>query len=425
MELQDNIRLYIALQLYEIGRFYPIFFIMSGNGSVDLEDLGNQALVFAYGHNVNLYEDVFNIALTSSINEIRITYTGLMKELEIARITFQDYSDKDYDQRQYAMQMGMRESHLAVGMHPQDFLEIKKDAVERAYSILANKKSRTEYDGCLREFRENFENAIPDNDASHDVLDDSSHDEELEDVDFNDGNDTFFEPSTVQAQAEDSEFPILTSHHHNDDIFDPFNLRDDKPRQKNVSFADQSFDFAQDPFAVPVSPDGSIALAASFNGMHPHGHETAVRICALPVPGSEDSSYSNLPEGEHRRLEPEGDILLISDLSSEEEDELVSFQKLSKSMSDMEQKQEQFFSQMDAGLDNVECFSQDDSGIVERDNADRMSITAVPNEGLELEEDRQGQHVLNCLDACMEEVTGTLDDTALTIEQICWISPVQ
>ena len=395
---------------------------MSGN--VDLEDLGNQALVFAFGHNVNLYEDVFNIAVTSSTKEIRITYTGLIKELEIARVAFQDYNDQDNDQRQYAMLMGMKESHLAVGMHPRDFLEIKKDAVERAFLILSNKKSRAEYDGCLREFQESFENEIPENDAVHDVSDEQSQeDEELEDVDFNDGNDTFFDPSTVQAQAKDSEFPILTSHHYNNDIFDPFHL--DQPRQKVVSFADeQSFDFAHDPFAVPVSPDGSISLSASFTGMHPHGHETAVRICALPAPDSEESSYPDLTEGKHR-LEPEGDILLISDLSSEEEDELVSFQELSKSMSDLEQKQEQFFSQMDVALDNVECFSQDDSDIVEHHNADRMDMTSGPKEDLELDEIKQGQHVWNCLDACMEEVTGTLDDTALTIEQICGISPIE
>ena len=390
----------------------------------DMEDLGNEALVFAYGHNVNLYRDVFSITDKSSTKEIYLTYMGLLKELEIAQNVFREYHDQDEVKKQYAVRLGMKPSHFAVGMHPRDFLEIKTDAVKRAYDILADKKSRKEYDDCLREYQESFENAQLDSSEVNDVTDVSSDEDE---DDCNDGDDSRYEASSIQAQV-DSDFPLLASHHHDDDVFDPFNLHDEELSGQSdftTSFTEKTFESMQDSDIVPVSPDIDIAFSASFTGMHPNGHETSMRICALPSPDSDESSDGSYPEllADSRRktsLEPEADIHLPSNLSSEEEDELVSFQELSKSMSDMDEKQHAFFQQMDAGLDNVECFSEDDSDIVEQDDVDNMSL-ASETKDRELITESEGQQVW-CLDAFMDEVTGTLDDTAITIEQMCGIA---
>ena len=388
-----------------------------------MEDLGNEALVFAYGHNVNLYHDVFNIVGTSSTKEIYLTYMGLLKELEVAQNVFLEYCDQDEVKKQYAVRLGMRSSHFAVEMHPRDFLEIKIDAVKRAYDILADKQSRKEYDDCLREYQESVENVKLDSSEANDVTDVSSEEEE---DDCNDGDDSLYEASSIQAQV--SDFPLLSSHHHSGDVFDPFNLHEEEISGQSdftTTFAEKTFEPMQDSDIIPVSPDIDAAFSASFTGMHPHGHETSVRICALPSPDSDESSDGSCLELAARSnrktsLEPEADIHLPSNLSSEEEDELVSFQELSKSMSDMDEKQHAFFHQMDVGLDNVECFSEDDSDIVENDDIDNMSL-ASETKDKELITESEGQQVW-CLDAFMDEVTGTLDDTAITIEQMCGIS---
>lgn len=388
------------------------------NDPADMEDLGNEALVFTYGHNVNIYTDVFHIAHTSSTKEIHLTYTGLLKELEVAQSALQQYDDDDEERRRYAQRLGMKDSHFALGMHPRDFLDIKMDAVKRAYDILTDKTSRKEYDDCLREFMEGFEDA-PVNDVTY-VSSEEEEEQEEEDDDSNDGSDSLYEASSVQVQV-DSDFPLLTSHHHDNDVFDPFNLQDDlSAHQGFSSFVENNFDSMQDP--VPISPDVDLAFSASFSGIHPHGHESSVKICELPSPDSDDdTSVDSADEMDNDRvfgLEPEADIHLPSQLSSDEEDELVSFQALSKSMSELDERQAAFFKQMDAGLDNIECFSEDDSDIVDNEDVDNMSISSEPNER-EIDEMKEGRHVWVCLDAVMDEVVGTLDDTAVTIEQMC------
>ncbi|KAL3776656.1 hypothetical protein ACHAWO_000426 [Cyclotella atomus] len=380
---------------------------MNTDGNIDMEDLGNEALVFAYGHNVNLYEDVFSIANTAPIQEIHLTYTGLLKEIEVAQYAFRDYSHQD-EEKQYVMRLGMKDTHFMVGMHPRDFLNIKMDAVKRAYDILADKNSRREYDDCLREYMEIFENAQEANSVGN--VSDVSSGEDDEDDNSNDGDDSLYDVSSVQAQV-DSDFPILSSHHHDNDFFDPFNLHDDMSGQHAFSsFAENTFDSIQDP--APISPDIDSAFSASFGGMHPHGHEMSVRICSLPHPDSDDDSSVNYDYTSKRPLEPEADIHLSSCLSSEEEDELISFQALSKSMSDLDEKQSAFFNQMDVGLDSIECFSDDDSDIVDHEDVDNMSVAS------ETKEKELGEFKEQSVWICLDEL---LDDTAIAIEQICGV----
>ncbi|KAL3801336.1 hypothetical protein HJC23_006946 [Cyclotella cryptica] len=422
---------------------------MSADDNDDIEDLGNEALLFAYGHNVNLYQEVFNLPETSSTKAIYLAYTGLLKEIEVAHFSFHNYDDQDEFLRQYALRLGMKPCHIAVGMHPRDFLDIKTDAVKRAYQILADKESRKEYDACLREHLE-YSEGVQQTDSAVSGKDDdsdftfSSNDSTEEEMDLydassNDGVDSLYEASSVQGRA-DPDFPLLSSQHCNSDVFDPFDLRDDLS-EPSVAFSESSqgewidtFDLQKAPIA-PVTPDKT-ALSGSFVGLHPHGHEVSVRICALPTVDSDESTasteYSELIdnylsfdansegsiENQRTKIDPDNDIKLFSNVSSEEEDELVSFRSISKSLSEFDEKQSESFDHRSVGLHHVDCFSDDDDDFVEYDNEDNMSFSSLTKDEELLKENR---HIWNCFDACMDEVSGTLDDTAVTIEQMCGV----
>ena len=339
----------------------------------------------------------------------------------------------------------MKPAHLAVGMHPRDFLDIKTDAVERAYQILADKKSRKEYDACLREHLEHSkcihrtDSGRSDHDDGSDLTFSSyvSTDEEIElyDASSNDGVDS----SSVQGQA-DFDFPLLSSQHFNNDVFDPFNLQDDLS-EPSLAFSESSegrwidtFELEKAPVAT-VTPDKT-ALSGSFAGVQPHGHEMSLRICALPTLESDESSASTenselidnyqsfdaRSEGSMQdqttEIEPTRDKKLLSGVSSEEEDELVSFRSLSKSLSGLDGKKNESFYHSNFGLYNVDCFSDDDGDFIDQDNGDDMSFSSLTKDEELLKENR---HIWNCFDACMDEVSGTLDDTAVTIEQMCGV----
>lgn len=420
---------------------------MSTDASEDMEDLGNEALVFCYGHNVNLYRDVFEIAQTSSTKEIWLTYTGLLKESEVAMNAFLNYDEEDENQKHYAKRLGMKPSHFAVGMHPRDYLEIKTDAVHRAYQILANHESRTEYDECLREHLESSEGTqgrgATYGDKADYVTYDSDAAEHADEAESNDGKDSLYDASSLQGQAD---FPLLSSHH-TVDVFDPFNLEgdlrfspgfSDLPESEwtdtstasATSFPEQSDDWIDASNSnppAPVSPDVNLAL--SFTGMHPHGHETSVRLCALPTVESDDSSVESEYIHDFETFETAPKTSLDSGPNYREEDDgLVSFRLLSKSHSSssaLDEKQAQFFSQMDLGLDNVECFSDDEGDdLVEHDDAEAMSVSSLIVEK-EVDEYKEDQEVWNCWNACIDEVHGTLDDTALTVEQLCGMKPLE
>ncbi|KAL7485468.1 hypothetical protein ACHAW6_011075 [Cyclotella cf. meneghiniana] len=422
---------------------------MIADDNYDIEDLGNEALLFAYGHNVDLYQDVFNVAKTSSTKAIYIAYTGLLKEIEIAHFSFRMYDDKDESQRQYAMRLGMKPAHLAVGMHPRDFLDIKTDAVERAYQILADKKSRKEYDTCLREHLEHSK-CIHHTDSGMNRHDDGSDftvpsyvstDEEIDvyNASSNDGVDSLCEASSSQGQA-DFDFPLLSSQHCNNDVFDPFDLQDELS-EPSLAFSGSSegqwldsFDLEKAPVA-PVTPDKT-TLSGSYAGVHPHGHEISLRIFALPTLDSDESSvsteYSELidnyqsfdansegsMQNQTTKIEPRRDKKIFSCVSSEEEDELVSFRSISKSRSGLDETRNESSHHRSFGLYNVDCFSEDDGDFVDHDNGDNMSFSSLTKDEEVLKENR---HIWTCFDACMDEVSGTLDDTAVTIEQMCGV----
>ena len=389
---------------------------MNARLSEDMEDLGNEALVFIYGRNVNLYQDVFNIAYTCSNQDIQLTHAGVLKELELAKNAFGDYKNQNDAQRHHAMRLGMKESHFALGVHPPDFIDIKMDAVKRAYEILSDKKSRQEYDNCLREHLGGFGN-------SHEGLGRASnHTSDFSD-NSNDGDNSPHDAPVMQAQG-DSDFPLLSSFHHHDEIFDPFNLKDNSSRRQDLIATKDAVVSTQDTLAVPVSPDCiDSAFSASFTGMQQYGQEVSMHICALSASDSDESVVESEYESQNKRkISPESkaDIYLPTHISIEEEDELVSFKALSKNNSDANKKQSTFVNKIDEDLDDVDCFSDDNSEYEEQDDTDYMSVTSLTKEN-GFDEQREDQQVWICLGAILDEVSDTLDDTVVTIEQMCGV----
>jgi curved DNA-binding protein CbpA len=127
----------------------------------DMVAVGNEALIFVYGYNPNLYEDVFALSPNASINEIRTSYRDQTKQLEhsLATVFTSDVPDDEINnalnesQMEAAIQCGMTSAHMKQ-MHPRNFMEVKMDALKRAYAILKDKQSRMEYDAVLLEFQE-------------------------------------------------------------------------------------------------------------------------------------------------------------------------------------------------------------------------------------------------------------------------------
>jgi hypothetical protein len=119
---------------------------------------GNEALLLVYGHNVNLYTDVFLLP-PSSDRRSDISPAGRSHDLE-------ESIEKSYEelteQLSLALACGDYQWEAAVvcgyndrsarDMDPGTFLEIKRDALRRAREILLDDESRREYDEMLRKY---------------------------------------------------------------------------------------------------------------------------------------------------------------------------------------------------------------------------------------------------------------------------------
>ena len=125
------------------------------------KEMGNEALILVYGFNANLYEDVFVLNPNSSIRDIKRSYQEQMSQLEHSLATefTSDVPDDEinaaltYSQMQAAISCGMSSAHMEQ-MHPRNFMEVKMDALKRAFGILKDEQSRIEYDAVLLEFQE-------------------------------------------------------------------------------------------------------------------------------------------------------------------------------------------------------------------------------------------------------------------------------
>ena len=102
--------------------------------------LGNEALILVYGYNPNLYEDVFALSPNSSIQDIKRSYQEQTSQLEhsLATVFTSDLPDDEinaaltYSQMQAAISCGMTSAHMEQ-MHPRNFVEVKMDALKRAF----------------------------------------------------------------------------------------------------------------------------------------------------------------------------------------------------------------------------------------------------------------------------------------------------
>ena len=127
----------------------------------ELASLGNEALVLVYGYNSNLYEDVFALSPKSPIQDIERSYEEQISQLKhtLATVFTSDVPDDEINgalsesQMQTAASCGMTPAHMEK-MHPRNFVEVKMDALKRAFDILNDEQSRIEYDAVLLEFQE-------------------------------------------------------------------------------------------------------------------------------------------------------------------------------------------------------------------------------------------------------------------------------
>lgn len=127
----------------------------------EMAALGNEALILVYGYNPNLYEDVFALSPNSSIQDIKRSYQEQTSQLEhsLATVFTSDLPHDEinaaltYSQMQAAISCGMTSAHMEQ-MHPRNFVEVKMDALKRAFDILKDEQSRIEYDAVLLEFQE-------------------------------------------------------------------------------------------------------------------------------------------------------------------------------------------------------------------------------------------------------------------------------
>lgn len=126
---------------------------------VDADEIitaGNEALLFIYGHNVNLYTDVFQ--LPSHLNEVQSLL--LLKHIDRSykeQVHYLNHTDLSvamaYFRRHHNNnnnKLNGKYAHFMKTMDPRTFLDIQKDALHRAYTILMHDESRNEYDELLR-----------------------------------------------------------------------------------------------------------------------------------------------------------------------------------------------------------------------------------------------------------------------------------
>lgn len=434
-----------------------------------LEEVGHEALLFVYGHNVNIYSDVFSIPPSSSAWEIHQSYQKLLQKLEFALNALSRESDvNDKFQTQSALLWGMKPSQLAAGMHPRIFIEIKIDAVKRAYQILADSSSRQEYDFFLREHlhnantlhRKNFNcdascdesELVGESFASDDDDDESNNtvtlyedyeEEEVVRSSSHDGRVSSYEcKNDATAHVQTVPDSLVMHSINNDEVFDPFNLYDEV-------YSPSASTRGQEPpeLVAPVTPDFSYN---SVDMMDEDKKEATTFVCSLPKDDDssnasvmseedlddDDNSYGAeriVTSGSSRltNLEPEEEIHL--DVCVEEEEEMLdTFRSIAKSISAIDeekdgetrkqaaidQKQTAFLAQMNQNPeDEIDCFRNDGS-CDNSENNDDMSYESFDKE-TEVDDDVSTQSAWPCVGACFEEMAGTVDDINSAIDQMC------
>ena len=265
---------------------------------------GHEALIFVYGHNVNLYRDVFHTSESATMDDIEGSYFELLGQLKFAYGSFiRQNLYNALDQSQLAKSCGMTTSQLAAGIHPQTFIEIKIDAINRAYEILANPKSRCEYDGYLKEFvhesannnfhhMEHYDNrhpkkggvdkrrvSVPRKSQTKDLI-------SIQEENFWSEKPDFFNVAPSQIVSPMQPDPNLSPA--NSDAFDPFNILDDgvmeSPQMSRKQSSVQPDMLQYDSFDLsPGTPDSS--CIDNLHGRNESAamiHDNAMFICQIP-----------------------------------------------------------------------------------------------------------------------------------------------
>ncbi len=185
----------------------------------EMAALGNEALILVYGYNPNLYEDVFVLPPNSSNLDIQRSYQEQTSQLEhsLATVFTSDLPDDEinatltYSQMQAAISCGMTSAHMEK-MHPRNFMEVKMDALKRAFDILKDEQSRIEYDAVLLEFQESSRRKLT---AVVELDEDEEDEEEYEeidrDIDYGEHGDYSYEEKDVEEAESDNDDQLSTN----------------------------------------------------------------------------------------------------------------------------------------------------------------------------------------------------------------------
>ena len=172
------------------------------------KEMGNEALILVYGFNANLYEDVFVLNPNASTADIKRSYQEQMSQLEhcLATEFTSDVPDDEinaaltYSQMQAALLCGMTSEHMEK-MHPRNFVEVKMDALKRAFGILGDEQSRIEYDAVLLEYQESTKEKL---DAVDELDEDDEEFEEADrEVEYGEHGDYSYEDDDAEETDDD------------------------------------------------------------------------------------------------------------------------------------------------------------------------------------------------------------------------------
>ena len=127
---------------------------------------GNEALLFIYGHNVNLYTDIFHLPSSAYrqcnregnheihslllLEQVNRSYNEQMHYLNQTNVTLAMQYFRCRHSINSSNKSNGKYAHVMNTMDPKTFLDIQKDALHRAYTILMHDESRNEYDELLR-----------------------------------------------------------------------------------------------------------------------------------------------------------------------------------------------------------------------------------------------------------------------------------
>mmetsp|Transcript_28171 Transcript_28171/g.56676 ORF Transcript_28171/g.56676 Transcript_28171/m.56676 type:complete len:729 (+) Transcript_28171:106-2292(+) len=305
----------------------------------EIAGVGNEALILVYGYNANLYEDVFALSSNSSIRDIKRSYQEQTSQLEQSLTTLftSDVPDDEinaaltYSQMQAAISCGMTSAHMEQ-MHPRNFMEVKMDALKRAFDILKDEQSRIEYDAVLLEFQESSREKLA---AVVEVEDeDESTDTDYEDHGDYSYDDTYADEEEANVDEDTSDSvdtsAAETTPHDDEEPKDVDSYPQSPPQAltkhpwKQEQFQEQHsprdpFDFDQQFYqsSMPEESDCSIVTSRSTRSVH------VGLFDPFDLQGADQINFHHLPMIDQFIPEEDDSVYTEEDRQDKNDDETV------------------------------------------------------------------------------------------------------